>query len=137
LSLATVLGLLGVRQGKTSGWTSENSLVGSLYSFMGSGHGSPGGGGVGCCHISFHISGGDLRCIDRTVILDDRKLFGDATGNDTTKLSPRSGCEPRVRNSNSPLIQERQAILTTMMRWFTMIEQNKTTKRRRTNRMEA
>ncbi|KAG9873408.1 hypothetical protein KCU63_g35, partial [Aureobasidium melanogenum] len=80
LSLATVLGLLGVRQGKTSGWTSENSLVGSLYSFMGSGHGSPGGGGVGCCHISFHISGGDLRCIDRTVILDDRKLFGDATG---------------------------------------------------------
>ncbi|KAH0181805.1 hypothetical protein KCU82_g20, partial [Aureobasidium melanogenum] len=54
---------------------------------MGSGHGSPGGGGVGCCHISFHISGGDLRCIDRTVILDDRKLFGDATGNDTTKLS--------------------------------------------------
>ncbi|KAH0121715.1 hypothetical protein KCU60_g19, partial [Aureobasidium melanogenum] len=29
----------------------------------------------------------DLRCIDRTVILDDRKLFGDATGNDTTKLS--------------------------------------------------
>ncbi|KAH0223556.1 hypothetical protein KCU86_g37, partial [Aureobasidium melanogenum] len=105
LSLATVLGLLGVRQGKTSGWTSENSLVGSLYSFMGSGHGSPGGGGVGCCHISFHISGGDLRCIDRTVILDDRKLFGDATG----------GRGPAVN------------------RGF----QNKTTKRRRTNRMEA
>ncbi|KAH0062659.1 hypothetical protein KCU72_g41, partial [Aureobasidium melanogenum] len=26
------------------------------------------------------LSCGDLRCIDRTVILDDRKLFGDATG---------------------------------------------------------